>query len=794
MNKKFLKGIGLNKISLALITIITILNVNKGKTLATNLTCEEVNPNDVKYVNVSMWDINAEKYNAKMRGITSDEYYPIDVETRAEIDSNSILFGSTEGRNLGGIQNGYISANRYRTCNGVIQGLANNKLSNGNLVINSTYNNKDTLFPSSNVNTGYDEPYNEEILNYKFPFLKQENGYYSFNSDEYHVKKDDSSKKFILHKGARNGFYPFNNCSDDTFSDENKNLFFTAKFEIPFIMTESGQVINEKTNKTEDMVFNFSGDDDVWIFVDDDLVVDLGGVHIKQTGDINFAKNTVTYSSIYDINNDKDNENVEKIAFNSGKLSKGEHTLRVFYMERAGGESNLFVNFNLQSSGLKVNHIDKSDNQILNEEIIAGMQGKEVQTFEKKFDGYELVEKPSTENYTLTDKLQTVNYYYKYVGKIKVNHIDNKTSKVLKTEEKEGLEGESLHTNDEKFENYELAKKPETEDYIFTKKEIEVNYYYDYVGKIKINHIDNSTKEILKTEESSGKEGTTLKTQAREFDNYVLLKKPDTEEYTYGREEQVINYYYIHQSNVNVNYIVKNTNEKLYEKNEKVNEGTIYVSKEKTFDDYNLIEKPENEKVLIARNDITINYYYELKKFNLRIDMNLTKALINDRQYSLKGNVGKVEAEIKEANSSSKVKIFYDVIVSNTEERKGSGEVTVILPEGYEARQEDNLNWLVSDEKVSMNVNDMEAKESRHFELILYKTSDDDICKTITNRVKIASTKIEETRLDDNEANCDLIIMPRTGINKIIISSSFIIVILAIGVFIVCKTKKNVVL
>ena len=81
-----------------------------------------------------------------------------------------------------------------------------------------------------------------------------------------------------MHKGARNGFYPFNTCQQNTFDNKNKDLYFTAKFEIPFIMTEDGKIRNTKTGKLEDMIFNFSGDDDVWIFIDNDLVVDLGGV------------------------------------------------------------------------------------------------------------------------------------------------------------------------------------------------------------------------------------------------------------------------------------------------------------------------------------------------------------------------------------------------------------------------------------------------------------------------------------------------------------------------------------
>ena len=203
----------------------------------------------------------------------------------------------------------------------------------GNIVVKSTYSNGTTLFPTTNETTGWDKPYNEILLNWQFPFLKGENGYYSFNSDQYHVTRDYQNKKFVLHKGARAGFYPFNSCNDDTTVMKNRDLYFTAKFEIPFLMNSNGKIKNSTTGQYEDMVFNFSGDDDVWIFVDDQLVVDLGGLHIKQTGDINFSKNQVHYSSVYDENNNKDISNYYAEAIKGGRLKEGEHTLKVFYME-----------------------------------------------------------------------------------------------------------------------------------------------------------------------------------------------------------------------------------------------------------------------------------------------------------------------------------------------------------------------------------------------------------------------------------------------------------------------------
>lgn len=854
MNKKKIVGAGL-----AFLTLASLVSLPGGKVDAATLGCEAVQEKNVKYVNVSMWDINPERYNAQMRGFASEAYYPQDIAKRAEYDGKSLLFGSTDGMNVGGIQNGYIGANTYRKCDGVIQGLANSKLQNGNLVISSEFNNGDTLFPNHDVEKGWYSSYNEVLKDWKFPFLKQENGYYSFNSEQLHVTRDYNSKKFTLHNGSRNGFYPFNSCQDNTFVNSNKNLFFTAKFEIPFYMNKDGKVKNMKTGQMEDMVFNFSGDDDVWIFVDDNLVVDLGGVHIKQTGDINFANNTVFYSNVYNRNNDTDHYNVTQTALKSGKLSEGKHTLRVFYMERAGGESNLFVNFNLQSSGLKVNHIEKETNKILDSEILTGAVGCEVSTQCKNFAGHRIIEKPQTEKYVLSEDLQTVNYYYdtektlnvKYLdvidghevapeekqihfegedystiqkeikdykfvkdsgntsGKMtnkdlnvayyyqysnalaRANYIDKTTGERMDVDEKIGLEGEKISFEERQFENYVLVEKPQTNDVILSKKEQEVNYYYKKKGKIIVNYIDKLTGKNLDTVVNDGVEGDKVTTEEKEFDKYRLYQAPEKNTYEITRDEQNVNYYYLYQTNVKVNYIDKDTNEKLDEKNSIETEGIIYHAKEEFFENYKVIEKPESEDFLVGRDDIEINYYYRKLKFNLKIEMNLVQATVNDHFYKLKGKLGKVETEIREANANSKVKIFYNVKISNNQERKGGGKVSVQLPQGYIAMQEDNFNWKVDGDKIELNIDNLDPNQSVEYELVLTKNSQDDICGKIKNCVRVESNGIEETELSDNEDSNELVIMPRTGIKKLYISLLFIISLSIFGVIRFIKKKSK---
>lgn len=835
------------KVGVIGVALLSLLSVIKTKVYASSLNCEEIQKEDVKYVDVSMWDINPEQYNEMIRKISAEKYYNDNVSKRANVDNNILLFGSTEGMALGGIQNGFIDADKYRTCNGVIQGLVNNKLNNGTICVEGNYLNGKTLFPDYEINQGWSSAYNESLINWKFPFLKEKNGYYSFNSDQYHVKRDYSNKKFILHKGSRNGFYPFNNCNDNTFENKNKNLYFTSKFEIPFYMNKDGKVFNSETSQLEDMVFKFSGDDDVWIFVDDNLVVDLGGVHIKQTGNINFAKNEVYYSTVYDKNNNSDYNNVVRKAFSSGKLNEGKHVLRVFYMERAGGESNLFVNFNLQSSGLRVNHIDKDTNKVLDSDLFTGAIDTRIKISEKEFENYRLYSKPDLEDIVLKEDIQEVNYYYeskhnlnvKYLDildgheianednyklyekddyetkakdikdyklikdtqntKGKMNnkdiqviyyyqysnclgsakYIDKTTNELIEETDEIGLEGEKKEFDEKIIDGYQLVEKPISNEIFLSKEPQTINYYYKKKGKIIVNYIDKGTDKNLDKDIKEGLEGEKVLTEKKEFDHYSLFKSPDVEEYTISREEINVNYYYLYHNKVIVNYIDKETNEVLDKQESVVNEGVLFKSEEKEFENYKLVEMPENKNVLVSRNDETINYYYEKLKFNLKIEMNLVKAFVNQHSYNLRGKIGKIETEIKEANSKSHVKILYNVKITNTQERVGGGLVTCELPKGYIAMQGDNLNWLVenynnsenenssSDNKVSLKIDKLNPGESVEYELLLTKNSDDDICGIVKNKVKIVSNRIEETDLNDNEDSNELVIIPRTGVKVI---------------------------
>lgn len=169
------------------------------------------------------------------------------------------------------------------------------------------------------------------------------------------------------------GFFPFNETTTSK-SAVRYNYGYGAKLEIPFTLTSTGTVKDDYNNEIP-IRFYFSGDDDVWVFIDDQLVLDIGGAHARVSGVLEFdqrdnKKNTVT-SYVSRVKNsktgnygaencDENNPTTETSITYLGttetyyknasvsipNLSTGKHTLTMYYMERGMWESNMAVAFN----------------------------------------------------------------------------------------------------------------------------------------------------------------------------------------------------------------------------------------------------------------------------------------------------------------------------------------------------------------------------------------------------------------------------------------------------------------
>lgn len=181
-------------------------------------------------------------------------------------------------------------------------------------------------------------------LNHLFSYDSR-TGTYSYDSDKNYAYYDiDSSrnteKNFIVYerskdKGEGNrhvaSFMPYSSWDDG--ASQNK-FAFGMMISFEFLQPKNGKI------NGQDMVFSFSGDDDVWVFIDNKLVLDLGGVHERATGSINFANGEVYV-------NNQSNPTLGSV-FNSDTFADyTSHSLKLFYMERGRGDSNCSIKFNL---------------------------------------------------------------------------------------------------------------------------------------------------------------------------------------------------------------------------------------------------------------------------------------------------------------------------------------------------------------------------------------------------------------------------------------------------------------
>ena len=261
--------------------------------------------------------------------------------------------------------------------NEAAQGLVYNTLVNNALMsvdkssgtVALPYFNEAFLSGQNSKNTVLGQIYN----NVSFPFTKKVDPesqveYWTFDSSETTLTmKQTSAGKYYLEKvtdtndlpryenvdsgsngQGTQGFFPFNSGSTAA-TASTYNYGFGTRIDLTFRLTEDGTVLNSEGKKVN-IKFNFSGDDDVWVFIDGQLALDVGGDHGKVTGSLDFATKTATVSGVK-VNPGSSSTDKSKTFQISGS-NTDEHTLTMFYMERGMWESNMKITFNFPDENL----------------------------------------------------------------------------------------------------------------------------------------------------------------------------------------------------------------------------------------------------------------------------------------------------------------------------------------------------------------------------------------------------------------------------------------------------------
>lgn len=281
-----------------------------------------------------------------------------------------------------------IDGNDLGTSKSATQGLVAKQLNKGHLEIKtdrgtvlSPYFNEDFLNGKNSKNAVLGKVYNDV----SFPFIKEskksstdtqyEAEYWVFDS----AKEDAANKNLQLKRDASTGKYFLQSTEEGVHGQTaeknnnvtpNANYFplntsgqsgkawqlnygFGQKFDLKFKLTGDGTVVGKNPNNQTDtqnipIEFNFSGDDDVWVFIDGQLVLDVGGDHGVVSGTIDFKDKKAT---VYGVKNSTGSGRADSNVYNFSEIlpdadNTKEHTLTMFYMERGLWESNMSISFN----------------------------------------------------------------------------------------------------------------------------------------------------------------------------------------------------------------------------------------------------------------------------------------------------------------------------------------------------------------------------------------------------------------------------------------------------------------
>ena len=473
---------------------------------------------------------------------------------------------------------------------------------------------------------------------------------------------------------------------------------------------------------------------------------------------------------------------------------------------------------------------DDTDNKVIaKEEIINGHENDNYETKAKEINNYVLVETPENATGKMKVKINEdgsyetetiVRYYYvKQAGGVIEKHIDIDSGEILEEEKHEGKVGDKYEIPAREIEGYVLVKEdeegnsklPTNAKGEMTEEGIEVIYYYEKLATVKVEYIDKYTGEIIEEEKIEGCVGEEYETTEKEFEGYDLVEKPTNSKGEMTKEEIVVKYYYLRKTEVEIQYIEKETGYMIAEA-ERIegHEGEKYETTEKEIEYYNFIEKTENYKGEMTREKIIVTYYYEKKTFNLAIDKWISGASIDGvaqigQSYGTRDELYKIDIHRKRTETAN-VKVTYKIRVTNTGEIEGTAsKITEVIPEGFSYQEEDNkINWKTENGIIVTDVlkdETIKPGESKEIEIVLRWNKGEGNFGEKRNTVIISGVtnpaKYVDMNEEDNSDKSEMLMTIETGgldsRDRTIVAIVSVqgLIVVAVGILFGRKSKKQ---
>lgn len=326
-------------------------------------TLDETNPNDAKKIKINLFNYNKDINNTKA---ANEGFQFHNSEPGTAVDGANSVYPDLKYTHPNGTQK-------------VHQEYLKKNLSKENYPVLNNGTSLKYLFDETDVRNG--------VTAYKdlTGLLYKEGTYNVYDSERYHAQLEDN--KIAVYNArlspawntfSYGNFLPFNRLSDNMYNGTNNSvpsgrgktdLWFGMNLDFKFMQPKDGKIADEP------MVFDFRGDDDVWVFIDGVKVLDIGGIHPRKAGSINFNTGVVKVERIPDTTlpelykeayvesykeshwGEPSSKQVDK--YLSGIFKKDAngkyttyknfdvHDFKFFYLERGAGASNCRIKFNM---------------------------------------------------------------------------------------------------------------------------------------------------------------------------------------------------------------------------------------------------------------------------------------------------------------------------------------------------------------------------------------------------------------------------------------------------------------